>query len=117
MGKPDPLARETCGAFGSGQRVRGRCGEPCCGSGPRTRPRTELAEAANRLRAERLNEVEALGAVYRIARTRRLLRWGPDGPEGPRPSGIGNHDPSALHLSLDEDGTMCVEEASVEDAP
>ncbi|MGW5779168.1 DUF5954 family protein [Streptomyces sp. NPDC003863] len=40
-----------------------------------------LAEAANRLRAERLNEVEALNTVYRIARTRRLLRWGPTDPK------------------------------------
>ncbi|WTR75243.1 DUF5954 family protein [Streptomyces zaomyceticus] len=44
----------------------------------------ELAEAADRLRAGRCDQVEAHGTVYRIARSRRLLRWGPDGPESPR---------------------------------
>jgi hypothetical protein len=86
------------------------------GTDPAVAELAVLAEAANRLRAERLDEVEALGTVYRIARTRRLLRWGPDGPEGPRPSDINTHAPSALHLPLDEDGNMCVEEPA-EEAP
>ncbi|MFJ2937964.1 DUF5954 family protein [Streptomyces sp. NPDC087219] len=49
---------------------------------------------------------EADGTVYRIARSRRLLRWGPDGPEGPRPSDISTHAPEALHPRLDENGTV-----------
>ncbi|MFD3999011.1 DUF5954 family protein [Streptomyces sp. NPDC058583] len=65
-----------------------------------------LADAADRLRAGRLNEVEAHGTVSRIGRARRLLRWGPDGPEGPRPSDINTHAPDTLHPRLDEHGTV-----------
>ncbi|MFF8513205.1 DUF5954 family protein [Streptomyces sp. NPDC015492] len=42
-------------------------------------PAAELAvfaDAAHRLRAGQLNEVEAHDTVYRIGRARRLLRWG-----------------------------------------
>ncbi|MEU9298632.1 DUF5954 family protein [Streptomyces sp. NPDC048266] len=66
----------------------------------------EFAEAANKLRAGRCDQVEAHGTVYRIARSRRLLRWGPDGPEGPRPSDTSTHTPAVLHPRLDEDGTV-----------
>ncbi|MFE4305705.1 DUF5954 family protein [Streptomyces sp. NPDC056891] len=70
----------------------------------------EFAEAADRLRAGRCDEVEAHGTVYRIARSRRLLRWGPDGPEGPRPSDISSHAPGALHPRLDEHGNVHFED-------
>ncbi|MFF3838245.1 DUF5954 family protein [Streptomyces sp. NPDC001930] len=70
----------------------------------------EFAAATDRLRAGRCDEVEALGTVYRIARSRRLLRWGPDGPEGPRPSDVSTHAPAALHPRLDEDGTVNFDE-------
>ncbi|MFH8838222.1 DUF5954 family protein [Streptomyces sp. NPDC017868] len=66
----------------------------------------ELVKASDQLRAGRCDEVEAHGTVYRIARSRRLLRWGPDGPEGPRPSDVSTHSPSVLHPRLDEDGTV-----------
>ncbi|MFJ2938546.1 DUF5954 family protein [Streptomyces sp. NPDC087219] len=75
---------------------------------------TELAafaDAADRLRAGRLNEVEVHGTVSRIGRTRRLLRWGPDGPESPRPSDTKTHAPDALHPRLDEHGTVHFEES------
>ncbi|WP_241845568.1 DUF5954 family protein [Streptomyces sp. CB02261] len=52
------------------------------------RPAPELAlpvDAADRLRTGHVNQVQAAGTLYRIARSRRLLRPGPDGPEGPRP--------------------------------
>ncbi|MFF9502358.1 DUF5954 family protein [Streptomyces sp. NPDC014656] len=65
-----------------------------------------FAKAADRLRAGRCDEVEAHGTIYRIARSRRLLRWGPDGPEGPRPSDTSAHTPTALHPPLDEDGAV-----------
>ncbi|MGW8365290.1 DUF5954 family protein [Streptomyces wedmorensis] len=68
------------------------------------------AEAASRLRAGRCDEVEAHGTVYRVARSRRPLRWGPDGPESPRPSDISTHAPAALHPCLDEDGTVHFDE-------
>ncbi|MFJ3768995.1 DUF5954 family protein [Streptomyces sp. NPDC090082] len=73
------------------------------------------AEAADRLRAERLNQVEVHGTTSRIGRTRRLVRWGPDGPEGPRPSDVENHAPSAMHPPLDEDGNVLPEEPGEED--
>ncbi|MEU6313617.1 DUF5954 family protein [Streptomyces sp. NPDC047014] len=71
----------------------------------------EYAEASERLRAgRRLNRLEARGTVYRIGRTRRLLRWGPDGPEAPRPSDTDSHEPARIHLGLDEDGNVIPEE-------
>ncbi|MFJ8659865.1 DUF5954 family protein [Streptomyces sp. NPDC093795] len=69
-----------------------------------------FAEATERLRAGNLNQVEVHGTVSRIARARRLLRWGHDGPEGPRPSDINTHGPQALHPRLDEHGTVHFEE-------
>ncbi|MFE6225918.1 DUF5954 family protein [Streptomyces sp. NPDC057854] len=65
-----------------------------------------LAKAADRLRAGRCDQVEAEGTVYRITRSRRLLRWGSDGPEGPRPSDVNSQPPAVLHPRLDEDGTV-----------
>ncbi|MFJ7627063.1 DUF5954 family protein [Streptomyces sp. NPDC097595] len=65
-----------------------------------------LADAADRLRAGRLNEVEAHGTVYRIARSRRLLRWGSDGPESQRPSDVTTVEPMALHPRLDAYGVI-----------
>ncbi|MFI8327137.1 DUF5954 family protein [Streptomyces sp. NPDC085529] len=75
----------------------------------------ELAQAADTLRAGRCDQVEAAGTVYRIVRSRRLLRWGSDGPEGPRPSDTSTHTPSALHPCLDEDGTVHVEDSAGEE--
>ncbi|MFD8410162.1 DUF5954 family protein [Streptomyces sp. NPDC059650] len=68
------------------------------------------AEAADRLRAGRVNRLEFRGTVYRIARTRRLLRWGPDGPEGPRPTDLNSQDPARIHPPLDEDGNVLPED-------
>lgn len=68
------------------------------------------AEAADTLRAGRVNRLEFQGAVYQIARTRRLLRWSSDGPEGPRPSDTNSQDPMRLHPRLDEDGRIHPEE-------
>ncbi|MFF4606457.1 DUF5954 family protein [Streptomyces sp. NPDC001339] len=64
------------------------------------------AEAAERLRAGRVNQLEVHGTVYRIGRARRLLRWGPDGPEGPRPSDTSSHGPDRIHPFQDEDGNV-----------
>lgn len=78
-------------------------------------PRTaaELAvyvAAADRLRAGSLNELKVRGIVYRIARTRRMLRWGPDGPESPRPSDPRGEAPCPIHVPLDEDGNYLPED-------
>jgi hypothetical protein len=42
--------------------------------------------AADRLDADRCDELDVAGRHFRIIRVERLLRLGPDGPEGPRPS-------------------------------
>lgn len=43
-------------------------------------------DAADRLDAERCDELDVAGRHFRIVRVERLVRVGPDGPEGPRPS-------------------------------
>ncbi|MEV5240163.1 DUF5954 family protein [Streptomyces cinnamoneus] len=70
----------------------------------------EFAQAADRLCTGRCDEVEAHSTVYRIARSRRLLRWGPDGQESPRPSDTSTHAPAVLHPQLDDDGTVHFDE-------
>ncbi|MEF9881054.1 DUF5954 family protein [Streptomyces sp. P9-A4] len=77
----------------------------------------EFAAAADRLRAGRCNEIEVGSTVSRIARARRLLRWGPDGPEGPRPSDINTQAPQALHPRLDEDGTVHFDDPAQDEDP
>ncbi|MEQ4193647.1 DUF5954 family protein [Streptomyces sp. YIM 103828] len=64
------------------------------------------ADAADRVQAERLNEVEVLGTLHRVARARRLVRWGADGPEGPRPSDVNVQEPCQIRPRLDEDGVI-----------
>ncbi|WP_328786694.1 MULTISPECIES: DUF5954 family protein [unclassified Streptomyces] len=64
------------------------------------------AGAADTLRGGRVDRLEFQGTLYQIVRTRRLLRWGPDGPEGPRPSDVNSQDPARIHLTLDEDGRV-----------
>ncbi|MFF8513618.1 DUF5954 family protein [Streptomyces sp. NPDC015492] len=95
-----------------GQRIRG-CDQVA-------RKVTLAAHAADgstvALRAGRVDEVEAGGTVYRIARCRSLLRRGSDGPEGPRPSDINTHAPEAPHPRLDEDGTVHFEERAADEA-
>lgn len=85
------------------------------GSGDRAAALAEFAEAADRLRAGRLNQIEAHGTASRIVRTRRLLRWGPDGPEGPRPSDTNTQAPETLHPHLDEDGIVHFDRSTQEE--
>ncbi|RKT02859.1 hypothetical protein BX286_0770 [Streptomyces sp. 3211.6] len=79
------------------------------GSGSEAEQLAEYAAAADRLRAGRVNRLEVDDTLYLIARTRRLVRWGPDGPEGPRPSDVNGHEPGRIHLGLDEDGNVLPE--------
>ncbi|WP_231650393.1 DUF5954 family protein [Streptomyces clavuligerus] len=72
-------------------------------------------EAAARLRNGRVNRLEFQGTAYQIARTRRLLRWGPDGPEGPRPSDTNSQAPERMHPPMDEDGNILPEDDFDED--
>lgn len=48
--------------------------------------RTAYAEAADRLDQKRSNTLTVDGSRFRVTRAERLVRIGPDGPEGPRPS-------------------------------
>jgi hypothetical protein len=73
------------------------------------------ADASDRLRAGRVDELTVLGTVHRIGRSRRLVRWGPDGPEGPRPSDVNMQDPMRLHPVLTEDGTVPPERPPADD--
>ncbi|MFD7835448.1 DUF5954 family protein [Streptomyces sp. NPDC059761] len=76
-------------------------------AGPAAAELAEYAAAADTVRAgSRVNRLEFQGSAYEIARTRRLVRWGPDGPEGPRPSDVNTQDPTRLHPPLDEDGRV-----------
>ncbi|MGX2994544.1 DUF5954 family protein [Streptomyces sp. JNUCC 64] len=65
------------------------------------------ARAAKRFRSERrADEVRVVGDHFRICRIERMVRWGSDGPEGPRPSDTDTHGPEQMHLRMDEDGTI-----------
>ncbi|MFH8336607.1 DUF5954 family protein [Streptomyces sp. AM6-12] len=75
-----------------------------------------FAEASDRLRSGRVNQLEVLGTTYRIIRTRRMLRWGPDGPEGPRPSDTSDYGPERIHPRMDEDGVVHYDEESSEES-
>nr|WP_308015473.1 DUF5954 family protein [Streptomyces huiliensis] len=68
------------------------------------------AEASAALRTGMLHRLEFLGTIHQICRTRRLIRWGPEGPEGPRPSDVNSQPPTHMHLSLDEDGHVIPED-------
>ncbi|WP_051950860.1 DUF5954 family protein [Actinacidiphila yeochonensis] len=76
------------------------------GTDPAAPELAEYVEAADRLRTERANQVEVQGTVHRICRVRRLMRWSPDGPEGPRPSDTDSHPPEKIRPTLDEDGNI-----------
>lgn len=73
------------------------------------------AEASERLRSGRVNQLEVFDTTYRIIRTRRMLRWGCDGPEKPRPSDTSEHGPERIHPVLDEDGVVHHDHAEEED--
>jgi Family of unknown function (DUF5954) len=51
----------------------------------------EWAEAAERIQASAGPEFHVLGRRFRTVRISRMLRLGPDGPEGPRPSDQERH--------------------------
>ncbi|MFI2615017.1 DUF5954 family protein [Streptomyces sp. NPDC018584] len=65
------------------------------------------ARAAEEFKATpRANEARVGDSVYRICRTERLVRCGPDGPEPPRPSDVDSYGPMKMHPTMDEDGTL-----------
>ncbi len=77
--------------------------------------RAVYARAADRLDAERCDELEIAGCPTRVVRVERLVRIGPDGPEGPRPSDPDPDPPPALHTQqLREQGLLQDEDATGE---
>ncbi|MGV9885205.1 DUF5954 family protein [Streptomyces sp. NPDC003006] len=71
------------------------------------REKAAHARAAEKFKAARhANEVRVGDALYRICRTERLVRVGPDGPERPRPSDLDSYGPMKMHPTMDEDGTL-----------
>ncbi|MFB7587105.1 DUF5954 family protein [Streptomyces sp. NPDC056169] len=56
--------------------------------------------------AGRADEARVDGREFRICRVERMIRFGPDGPEGPRPSDIDRYGPMKMHPRMDEDGTV-----------
>lgn len=70
-------------------------------------PRKRYARAAEEFRAlGRANELTVDGRLFRICRTERMIRFGPDGPEGPRTSDVDDSEPMKMHPTMDEDGTI-----------
>lgn len=67
----------------------------------------QFRQAAAQLRAQpRAQHYELLSRRFVVARMTRVLRIGPDGPEGPRPSDVNASDPGEQHAPMDEDGTI-----------
>ncbi|MDT0267746.1 DUF5954 family protein [Streptomyces sp. DSM 44915] len=61
------------------------------------------ARAAEAFRAgRRRDEVTVLGRRFRIIRVERLIRFGPDGPEPPRPTDLDPYEPCQIHPPLAE---------------
>ncbi|WP_221890667.1 DUF5954 family protein [Streptomyces sp. WAC01280] len=61
--------------------------------------------------AGRADEVRVDEREFRICRVERMVRFGPDGPEGPRPSDVDAYGPTKMHPRMDEDGTLHYDES------
>ncbi|MFI1797958.1 DUF5954 family protein [Streptomyces sp. NPDC020379] len=78
--------------------------------------RAPYMAAADRLDAERGDELEVAGRRFKVVRIERLVRIGPDGPEGPRPSDPDPQPPVMVQdRQLREQGVITGDED--EDAP
>ncbi|UNS99489.1 DUF5954 family protein [Streptomyces tubbatahanensis] len=78
--------------------------------------RTVYREAADRLDAERGNELSFGGRHLRLVRVERFVRIGPDGPEGPRPSDYDPDEPVMVQdMRLRAEGTSADEDPEEED--
>ena len=65
--------------------------------------RAACAAAADRVEEDQGDDVAAAGQRLRIVRVEQLVRFGPDGPEGPRPSDIDPYPPVMLQDDGPED--------------
>ncbi|WP_405822528.1 DUF5954 family protein [Streptomyces sp. NBC_00838] len=76
--------------------------------------REEYARAADRLDEKRGAGIAVAGRRYRVARVEQLVRIGPDGPEGPRPSDFDPDPPIEAHTKqLREQGLLDDEDEDV----
>ncbi|MFF5974410.1 DUF5954 family protein [Streptomyces sp. NPDC012769] len=73
--------------------------------------RQRYAKAAKGFRAAgRDDELVMDDRLFRICRIERLVRFGPDGPETPRPSDVDDYGPMKMHPTMDENGEVHFEE-------
>ncbi|MEV7281131.1 DUF5954 family protein [Streptomyces sp. NPDC093111] len=64
--------------------------------------RERYARIAEKYRAaDRADELMVDDRLFRICRVERIVRFGPDGPEKPRPSDIDDYGPMKMHPSMD----------------
>jgi hypothetical protein len=69
--------------------------------------KARFAQAADRLDAERGDEIQVLGRRFRVVRIQQLIRIGPDGPESPRPSDYDPYPPPGVQAQqLREEGLL-----------
>ncbi|MFC5720491.1 DUF5954 family protein [Streptomyces gamaensis] len=82
------------------------------------REREEYARAADRFDTERGAELYVADRHFRVVRVESLIRFGPDGPEGPRPSDPDPQPPVMVHdRQLREQGVITGEEDEDEHEP
>lgn len=65
--------------------------------------RAECAAAADRIEETQGDDVSVAGQRLRIVRVEQLVRFGPDGPEGPRPSDVDPYPPVMIQDDDAED--------------
>ncbi|MFF8844555.1 DUF5954 family protein [Streptomyces sp. NPDC015127] len=69
--------------------------------------REPYQKAAEEFRgAGRSDELRVRAPEFRVCRVQRMVRYGADGPESPRPSDIDDYGPMKMHPTMDEDGTI-----------
>lgn len=69
--------------------------------------KTAYTRAAEEFRAAgRADEAQVDDALFRICRIERMVRYGSDGPEPPRPTDIDEYGPMKLHPTMAENGTL-----------
>ncbi|QHY97686.1 hypothetical protein SSPS47_21505 [Streptomyces sp. S4.7] len=78
--------------------------------------REEYARAADRLDEKRGAGIAVAGRRYRVARVEQLVRIGPDGPEGPRPSDFDPDPPIEAHARQLSEQDRLGDEPEDEDA-
>ncbi|MFD0147983.1 DUF5954 family protein [Streptomyces sp. NPDC055721] len=77
-----------------------------------THPDIAMRQVGEQCRAAgRADDVRVDGREFRICRVERMVRFGPDGPEGPRPSDVDEYGPAKMHPRMDEDGTLHYDES------